>query len=358
MNREYYLEAEKLFNVLQGKLEQGELSINEIPVDQLRCQIELIYSNMSEENGDKGIVINSLVDRAIGYSDKECLLWIFKLINCDLDDFISKSDYEEKINEQKLYHVKRERMLNSQNLYWKNLERNYEAYKEIRNHGTKRFSGKGVIYTAITGGYDDISDPEYIDENIDYILFTDNRNIQSDVWKVIYLENEQKLDNVRLARYVKIMGHEYLEDYDYSVWVDGKIRIRGSVIDYISKYQLNEPILCFNHFSHENLYDEVIACIQLNKYNREEIINQVEVYKKEGFSGELGMIDSAVLVRDLHDSSVIKLMTAWWEEVKNKTARDQLSFNYACWKTGVRYDTSDIYIYDNDYFTIKKHNCS
>lgn len=358
MNKEYYLEARRLFSVLQDKLKFGEISIKDMPMDQLRNQIELIYSSMSIENGEKSIIVNALIDRAVDYSDKECLVLILKLIDHDLSDFVSRSDYEDKINAHNLSHIKRERILNARVLHWENLERNYGAYEEIKKRASKQFSGKGVIYTAITGGYDDVSDPEYIDDKLDYILFTDNSKIRSNVWKVIYLENKQNLDNVRLARYVKIMGHEYLENYDYSVWVDGKIRIKGSVIEYINKYQLNEPILCFNHFSHENLCDEVIACIQLNKYNREEIISQVETYKKEGFSDDLGMIDSAVLVRDLHNPSIIKLMTAWWEEVKNKTTRDQLSFNYACWKTGVKYDTSDIYIYDNEYFTIKKHNGS
>lgn len=355
MNREYFEEARKLINFLQEKIELGELLIIDIPVEQLRNQIETIYCCAPAENKEKAIIVNSLFDRAIIYSDKECLMLVLRLIDCDLTDIIAKVDYEDKIKEQKLYHLKRERILNSQIFYWRNLERNYEAYKEMKSSASMHFSGKGVIYTAITGGYDDISEPEFIDDEFDYVLFTDNKNIKSNVWKVVYLENEYKLDNARLARYVKIMGHIFLENYDYSVWVDGKIRIIGPTSDYIAKYQMNEPILCFNHYSHENLYEEVVACVQLNKYNRDEIINQFESYQKEGLPSDIGMIDSAILVRELHNPLVMKLMSAWWEEVKNKTSRDQLSFNYACWKTGVKYDTSDIYIYDNEYFTIKKH---
>jgi len=41
-----------------------------------------------------------------------------------------------------------------------------------------------VIYTAIIGNYDTLKDPEYIDENCDYVCFTDNRELKSDIWQI------------------------------------------------------------------------------------------------------------------------------------------------------------------------------
>ena len=29
-------------------------------------------------------------------------------------------------------------------------------------------------------------------------------------------------------------------------------------------------------------------------------------------------------------------MEKWWDEIKNYSYRDQLSFNYAMWKTGIK----------------------
>lgn len=356
MDRDYYLEAANLFSMLQKKVETEEISVHDIPVEQLSNQIKLIYSSNPMEVREKSLVVNALINKAISSSDKDIVSMVFSAISLDAIYYALQIEHESRINANYMYQVNKERVMNPQILYWKNLERNYEAIREVTKDKSDFFSGKGVIYSAITGGYDDVTDPEYIEDDFDYILFTDNRNIKSDIWKVVYLENEQQLDNVRLARHVKIMGHEYLKGYDYSVWVDGKIRIIGSISDYIEKYKLQEPIICFNHYSHNNLQDEMTACLQLNKDKKEKIIDQIETYKKEGFDGDLGMIDSAVLVRDLKSSSVMKLMSTWWDEVKNKTVRDQLSFHYACWKTGVKYDTSDLYIYDNEYFTIKNHN--
>ena len=356
MDREYYLEAVNLFSMLQKKVESDEIQVNDIPIEQLCNQIKLIYSGMPPEVREKSSVVNALINRAICRSDTDIVSLIFRVVSLDALYCASQIERESRMNASYMYQINKERVMNPQLLYWNNLEKNYETIKEVKKNKSGLFSGKGVIYSAITGSYDDVSDPEYIDDEFDYVLFTDNRDIKSDIWKVVYLENEQKLDNIRLARYVKIMGHEYLKGYDYSVWVDGKIKIRGNVRDYIEKYKLQEPIICFNHYSHMNLQDEATACIQLGKDVKEEILKQIDTYKKDGFTGDSGMIDSAVLVRDLNVPSVIKLMSAWWEEVKNRTTRDQLSFHYACWKTGVKYDTCDLYIYDNEYFTIKNHN--
>ncbi|MGE6539335.1 hypothetical protein [Bacillus luti] len=47
---------------------------------------------------------------------------------------------------------------------------------------------KVIVYTALFGNYDSVKEPLFIDENIDYILFTDNRSIQSNNWKTKILE--------------------------------------------------------------------------------------------------------------------------------------------------------------------------
>lgn len=61
-------------------------------------------------------------------------------------------------------------------LYYK-----YEADKKLLEDVKNK---KIVIYTAFTGNYDNLKEPEYIDENCDYVCFTDNPNIKSK-----YLEN-------------------------------------------------------------------------------------------------------------------------------------------------------------------------
>ena len=50
---------------------------------------------------------------------------------------------------------------------------------------------KVCVYTCITGNYDNLNEitPEVYEENIDYYCFTNNQNIKSDTWNVVYIKN-------------------------------------------------------------------------------------------------------------------------------------------------------------------------
>lgn len=238
--------------------------------------------------------------------------------------------------------------------YYKNLLRNLSfGDTNIKNN---RFEGRGVIYSAITGNYDNVKEPEYISEDVDYILFTNNPNIRSDVWKIHFIDNPEGLDNVRLARKIKIMGHEILKKYDYSIWIDAKLKIKGDLKQYVLTNRGNNGILCFNHYFNNCIYEEYGACLRLDKDNPQIMQKQIERYKSEGYPEQNGLIESGLLVRDLHDSQVQETMELWWKEVLNGSRRDQLSFNYVCWKNKQNYDTTKIYIYMNEYVEVYAHN--
>ena len=60
-----------------------------------------------------------------------------------------------------------------------------------------------VIYTVITGDYDYLRTPKYVNEDYDYICFTNNKRIKSTFWKVRRIKNSEGLDDIRLQRYIK-----------------------------------------------------------------------------------------------------------------------------------------------------------
>ena len=43
---------------------------------------------------------------------------------------------------------------------------------------------KIVVYTCITGGYDNILEPSIITEGVDYVCFTDNPKMKSKTWRM------------------------------------------------------------------------------------------------------------------------------------------------------------------------------
>lgn len=209
------------------------------------------------------------------------------------------------------------------------------------------------VYTVITGDYDELITPTIVTKGCDYICFSDVPR-SSKFWK-IKLINIENSDCVRSARRIKIMPHFYLKDYDQSLYIDGNFDIVGDVREYINTYSKLSTLLCVDHPQRNCIYAEAEACIKLKKDDPSLIMNQVLGYALEGYPKNNGLIASGVLYRRHHDPSLVRLMEAWWDEVSKKSRRDQLSFNYACFKLGYRHDVSDINYFNNKYFQRVKH---
>ncbi len=207
-----------------------------------------------------------------------------------------------------------------------------------------------VIYTIITSDYDYLRKPRHICDDYDYICFTDQRIKNPGVWKIKRIRNEKGIDLHKLQRHIKICPHLYLQDYCFSVYVDGNIRIIGDLSEYIGKYMKSSDMLCVTHPDRHDVYMEAEECIRLNKDTSEKIQKQIKRYKEEGFPKDSGLIVSSVLARNHMNQKVINVMNAWWNEVRNESVRDQLSFGYVCWKNQFNYDLSPISVYKNDYW--------
>ncbi|MBQ6219321.1 MAG: glycosyltransferase [Methanosphaera sp.] len=215
-------------------------------------------------------------------------------------------------------------------------------------------NNKIVVYTALTGSYDELNTPSVIDDDFDYICFTDNPNLKSEFWKIVQME-DLNLDEVRRARRYKILPHKYLKDYDYSIWIDANFDIIGDLKHYINRYSQENKLLAIKHDLRDCLYDEAESCIELEKDSQEKITKQINKYEKEKYPRHNGLVASGILFRNHNDKEVIKVMEDWYDEIINHSRRDQLSFNYACWKNQFKYEESPIFYFKNEYFQRLNH---
>jgi hypothetical protein len=193
---------------------------------------------------------------------------------------------------------------------------------------------KKVVYTCITGNYDTLLDPQYISNSFDYVCFTDNVNLKSDIWDIRPLPKETEgLSQVKKQRYVKINAHKVLSEYDLSIWVDGCVTLKGDLNELLNdtikeEYSIYVP----THPSRNCIYSEAIAIVKMRKDKKENVEPQIERYKEEEFPKNYGLLQSNILIRKHNNKDCIKLMEDWFNELKNGSHRDQLSFNYASWK--------------------------
>lgn len=195
---------------------------------------------------------------------------------------------------------------------------------------------KVVIYTAIMGGFDGLKSPNVIMPDIEYICFTDVKGIKSDIWKIIEVENE--FENPRMkARQIKLNPHLFLEDYEYSIWIDGNIIIKKDLNNLIYKMiVLNKTkIATFQHFNRDCIYAEALECVITKKDSAERIYRQVAECIDNGYPTKNGLAETNVMFRKHNELDVIQVMNDWWRCVSNNTIRDQLSFNYVLYKNNM-----------------------
>ncbi len=239
--------------------------------------------------------------------------------------------------------------------YLKNKERLAKYYEKHERRIAKPFVGKGCIYTVLTGCYDDILSPAFIDRDLDYLILTDNHDLKAEGWRVIHISNPDGLDPVLLSRHPKILPYYYLNDYEYALYIDANIQITGDIKQLIELYSTGEPMLCLNHHINADIYEEADLCVENGRGDSEQIRKQITLYEAVGFPHDYGLTQNGFLLRNLHDIKLKKVMQDWWEELIHHSKRDQLSLTYCCWKNDFMYDSCPISIADNPYFEIHAH---
>ena len=210
--------------------------------------------------------------------------------------------------------------------------------KKLENLSEKK-EQKIVVYTCITGGYDNLIKPSFVTPGVDYVCFTDNKDLKSNIWKIKPIPNELlEFSKVKQQRAVKILPHRYLPEYDISIWIDANVDTKANIKDYLTGFDFDKySVFIPEHPARKCIYKEKQECVRLRKITGDGIDladKQMARYKAEKFPENFGLVQSNVVVRKHNDEYSKKLMEIWWAELKDYSHRDQLSFNYALWKVG------------------------
>lgn len=201
------------------------------------------------------------------------------------------------------------------------------------NTETKRIA----IYTALTGDYDDVNEILYKENAVDYLLFTNNRNLCSSTWQVVYVESE--LDNLLLSREIKMLPHKYLgEKYEASIYIDANAVVYGELSKVVNYLSDKVSFAVSKHSERKSVKEEIDTIVQ-RIYNNNEPYVQYERYVKEGFDDNSGLAECGLLVRKHNDKALLKVMESWWKEFQNGIRRDQISIlpviqrlNFKAWQ--------------------------
>ncbi len=191
-----------------------------------------------------------------------------------------------------------------------------------------------AIYTCLVGDYDNIAQPLSIDERYDYICFSDSIKENSiGIWEIREIPFKCK-DKTRLSRYVKLLPHRVLADYDYSIYIDANITIRDKefyrrIENSISKGSLIAQV---NHPFWDCVYEDIYHAYRLSKVSFVSAYRQYRHLKKEGMPRHYGLFENNIIFRKHNDPLVKHISEEWWREYMRYSKRDQFSLMYIYWK--------------------------
>ncbi len=228
---------------------------------------------------------------------------------------------------------------------------NSRAKELIAGKHTRVLNNKKVIYTAIFGKIDELIEPEGEYRDFDFICFTDRSNFKSKRYKIIKVK--RFFDDPALeARMYKILPHLFLPQYDFSIWIDGRVIIKKKDLSPLFKTIEKANLAVFPHMYRDCIYEEAKACIYRRKDNPIKIINQITNYAKEGYPINNGGVETGVLIRKHMQKDTIEFQNSWWKEIIKFSKRDQISFNYVAWKNNFKFNYIKGHVWDNKYFEV------
>ena len=213
-------------------------------------------------------------------------------------------------------------------------------------------SASGVVYTAITNGYTELSPhPEIPD--MDFVCFSDVP-IDRDDWQIRPIDVSVRNLSPRMqAKFHKVFPPR---EYDWSIWLDGSYRLHTHMeaalwIRHSLIMRSPSGFGLYRHPARDCLYDEAKHSMDIPKCSaiRTRLEEQARSYAEQGHPKSSGLWLGGALCRK-KDPSIDRIMKRWWDEITRWTWRDQISLAFVLHEAKFRPDAWD-WPYERNPFT-------
>lgn len=184
-----------------------------------------------------------------------------------------------------------------------------------------------LVYSAVFGSYDSLKDFPSQSITCDFKRFTEPHGLKT-----------PRLE----SRWYKLNPPQ---DYDYTIWIDGSIRV---ISRFFAEYMIDQARDRWSLFKHpwrNCIYQEASKSHDMKKYHGEPILAQALAYRQEGMPEDWGLYANGVLCRAKGWGQ--DLNREWWEEQQKWSVQDQISLPYVCWKNNVQIPVCDLDLMSN-----------
>jgi len=211
------------------------------------------------------------------------------------------------------------------------------------------------VLTCITNHYEKIHEVQNPNPNVEYVCVTDDPELKSDTWKIIYKENIWFFD-------IKHNPFKYIST-NVCLWLDGCYQIKNDFTDNFIKpfINSNKEFMISLHDRRCNVYDELAQWWLGRGISTKNIKAITYIYTHNNFTGISGLCQtSCFLVKKTNDT---ELILSKWREIEKQCSitepyrEDQTTITFILFKL---FDKNKLLLMDFEYTSNNKyfHMCA
>ena len=222
---------------------------------------------------------------------------------------------------------------------------------------------KICLYTSIFGDYETLKNPVVID-GLDYICFTDNKNLKSDIWDIRYVESDLDIPPSLFYKKIKCLSHDYLPEYDITIWLDANFVVKDlNYLNHLMNNFKSNKIMLYKHvclagIARDCAYEEGRYSMTIPKYGKEKLASQLNEYEYlHSFPKNKGLYQSGFIMRNNKNQDVIDFNKFWLNEIERfgkVYPQCQVSLAFTLWKLNINFDVINN-IWDTNMYDITFH---
>jgi hypothetical protein len=188
-----------------------------------------------------------------------------------------------------------------------------------------------ALISALYGDYDSLKDPVPQNGNVQYVCVTDNQDLRSDVWRMVYWPKPHM--KPLLAAKAPKMIPEWYCSAPASVWVDMSVQVLHPDFALQAAECARDGVATWPHPWNPDLTAEAAESVMQSRYQGQRLMSQVARFFGEGLPADTGVRHTAVVAR-AHNATTERLGLLWDAEFE-WSAADQIGFVWACWQSKV-----------------------
>ena len=203
---------------------------------------------------------------------------------------------------------------------------------------------KIAVYTVLVGQKEALNEPLFYigpsaptDLDLDFICFTDNPELQSDTWTMRPLRHPL-LPPARLSRLPKALPHQFLPEYDYSLYMDNTVVFKR--LPQRADLLIEDDGYVFQGFRHpwrNSPRDEADIVVKSGLDKADVVADQLRFYSGARSLDDIKHLTSGtMLLRSHHHEAIRRFGQYWWEQILLFSLRDQISLDLCAREAGCR----------------------